>query len=81
MSQSHIILVRHGEASAAWSVSPDPGLSKRGHLQVKDAKKSLKKVKEKASEYSSTKAHLAKSELDAKNSKVIIIGKTSFICI
>jgi len=41
MSQSHIILVRHGEASAAWSVSPDPGLSKRGHLQVKDAKKSL----------------------------------------
>ena len=29
MSQSHIILVRHGEASAEWSVHLDPGLSEK----------------------------------------------------
>ena len=41
MSQSHIILVRHGEASAAWSVHPDPGLSKLGRLQAENIGKSL----------------------------------------
>tara|TARA_B100000287_G_scaffold434876_1_gene500753 strand:- start:678 stop:1238 length:561 start_codon:yes stop_codon:yes gene_type:complete len=41
MSQSHIILVRHGEASAAWSTHPDPGLSKLGCLQVENTRKSL----------------------------------------
>ena len=41
MSQSHIILVRHGEASAEWSVHPDPGLSKLGCLQAENAAKSL----------------------------------------
>ena len=41
MSQSHIILVRHGEASATWSVHPDPGLSKLGHLQAEITGKSL----------------------------------------
>jgi probable phosphoglycerate mutase len=41
MSQSHIILVRHGEASAAWSAHPDPGLSKLGHLQAAKTGKSL----------------------------------------
>ena len=35
MSQSHIILVRHGEASAGWATHPDPGLSKKGQLQAK----------------------------------------------
>ena len=35
MSQSHIILVRHGEASAEWSVHPDPGLSEHGREQAK----------------------------------------------
>ena len=35
MSQSHIILVRHGEASAGWATHPDPGLSKEGRLQAK----------------------------------------------
>jgi len=41
MSQSHIILVRHGEASAGWSVHPDPGLSARGRRQAKNSGKSL----------------------------------------
>ena len=41
MSQSHIILVRHGEASADWSSHPDPGLSKKGRLQAKNTRKSL----------------------------------------
>ena len=41
MSQSHIILVRHGEASAGWSVHPDPGLSELGLEQAKNAGKSL----------------------------------------
>ena len=35
MNQSHIILVRHGEASAGWATNPDPGLSKEGRLQAK----------------------------------------------
>jgi broad specificity phosphatase PhoE len=41
MSQSHIILVRHGEASAGWSLHPDPGLSELGRVQVKKSGKSL----------------------------------------
>ena len=41
MSQSHIILVRHGEASAGWSVHPDPGLSAQGRGQAKNSGKSL----------------------------------------
>jgi 2,3-bisphosphoglycerate-dependent phosphoglycerate mutase len=36
MSQSHIILVRHGEAAASWSDHPDPGLSKEGGSQAKN---------------------------------------------
>ena len=48
MSQSHIILVRHGEASAKWSVHPDPGLSELGHEQAKDAGRLMK---EKISSY------------------------------
>ena len=41
MSQSHIILVRHGEASAGWSIHPDPGLSELGFEQANEAGKSL----------------------------------------
>ena len=41
MSQSHIILVRHGEASAGWSMHPDPGLSELGFKQAAEAGKSL----------------------------------------
>jgi len=41
MSQSHIILVRHGEASAGWSAHPDPGLSELGFKQAAGAGKSL----------------------------------------
>ena len=41
MSQSHIILVRHGEASAGWSTHPDPGLSAQGLQQARTAGKSL----------------------------------------
>ena len=41
MSQSHIILVRHGEASAGWSVHPDPGLSAQGQEQAKNSGKIL----------------------------------------
>ena len=41
MSQSHIILVRHGEASAGWSMHPDPGLSELGFEQAAKAGKSL----------------------------------------
>ena len=41
MSQSHIILIRHGEASAGWTSHPDPGLSKKGCLQAKNARKAL----------------------------------------
>ena len=41
MSQSHIILVRHGEASAGWSVHPDPGLSAQGREQAENSGKSL----------------------------------------
>ena len=41
MSQSHIILIRHGEASAGWSLHPDPGLSELGRVQVKKSGKSL----------------------------------------
>ena len=40
MSQSHIILVRHGEASAVWSVHPDPGLSESGREQAAETGKS-----------------------------------------
>ena len=47
-SQRHIILVRHGEASAKWSVHPDPGLSELGHEQAKDAGRLMK---EKISSY------------------------------
>ena len=41
MSQSHIILVRHGEASAGWSAHPDPGLSRQGRGQAENSGKSL----------------------------------------
>ena len=41
MSQSHIILVRHGEASAGWSVHPDPGLSAQGREQAENSGKIL----------------------------------------
>mgnify|MGYP001166359849 FL=1 len=41
MSQSHIILVRHGEASQGWSVHPDPGLSAEGRRQARNSGKSL----------------------------------------
>ncbi|MDC0442525.1 histidine phosphatase family protein [Gammaproteobacteria bacterium] len=41
MSQSHIILVRHGEASAGWSVHPDPGLSVQGREQAENSGKNL----------------------------------------
>ena len=41
MSQSHIILVRHGEASAGWSVHPDPGLSELGRMQAENSGKGL----------------------------------------
>ena len=41
MSQSHIILVRHGEASAGWASHPDPGLSNKGRLQAKNTGKGL----------------------------------------
>ncbi len=41
MSQSHIILVRHGEASTGWSEHPDPGLSAQGCRQAKNSGKSL----------------------------------------
>jgi probable phosphoglycerate mutase len=41
MSQSHIILIRHGEASAGWSVHPDPGLSESGREQAAETGKSL----------------------------------------
>ena len=41
MTQSHIILVRHGEASAGWSVHPDPSLSAQGREQAENSGKSL----------------------------------------
>ena len=41
MSQSHIILVRHGEASAGWSIHHDPGLSEQGRGQAENSGKSL----------------------------------------
>ncbi len=41
MSQSHIILVRHGEASANWTSHPDAGLSKKGRQQAKNTGKVL----------------------------------------
>ena len=41
MSQSHIILVRHGEASAGWSVHPDPELSAQGREQAENSGMSL----------------------------------------
>ena len=41
MSQSHIILVRHGEASSGWSVLPDPGLSELGRMQAENSGKGL----------------------------------------
>jgi broad specificity phosphatase PhoE len=37
-----IFLVRHGEASASWGESPDPGLSELGRLQAEDAAALLK---------------------------------------
>jgi len=36
MTQTHIILVRHGEAAASWSEHPDPGLSSIGMEQAKN---------------------------------------------
>ena len=41
MSQSHIILVRHGEASSGWSVHPDPGLSELVRMQAENSGKGL----------------------------------------
>ena len=41
MSQTHIILVRHGEASAGWSTHPDPGLSAQGRQQARTSGRSL----------------------------------------
>ena len=41
MTQSHIILVRHGEPSASWSEHPDPGLSKRGLNQAEKTSKNF----------------------------------------
>ncbi|MEM9257147.1 MAG: histidine phosphatase family protein [Pseudomonadota bacterium] len=32
-----IYLIRHGEAAASWSQSPDPGLSERGQEEARDA--------------------------------------------
>ena len=34
MSEISIILIRHGEASAAWGDDPDPGLSEKGISQA-----------------------------------------------
>jgi broad specificity phosphatase PhoE len=36
MTQTHIILVRHGEAASSWSEHPDPGLSSDGITQAKN---------------------------------------------
>ena len=36
MTQTHIILVRHGEAASSWSEHPDPGLSFDGITQAKN---------------------------------------------
>ena len=36
MTQTHIILVRHGEAASSWSQHPDPGLSSDGAIQAKN---------------------------------------------
>ena len=36
MTQTHIILVRHGEAASSWSQHPDPGLSSDGATQAKN---------------------------------------------
>jgi len=36
MTQTHIILVRHGEAASSWSEHPDPGLSPAGLAQAKN---------------------------------------------
>ena len=41
MTQSHIILVRHGEPSASWSEHPDPGLSKEGLNQAEKTSKNF----------------------------------------
>jgi len=43
MTQTHIILVRHGEAASAWSEHPDPGLSVNGVVQAKKLAKLLEK--------------------------------------
>lgn len=37
-----IYLVRHGEAAASWGQSPDPGLSELGHVQARDAARTLR---------------------------------------
>ena len=39
MTQTHIILVRHGEAASSWSEHPDPGLSSDGITQAKNVSK------------------------------------------
>ena len=36
MTQTHIILIRHGEAASSWSEHPDPGLSPAGVEQAKN---------------------------------------------
>jgi len=41
MTQTHIILVRHGEAASAWSEHPDPGLSVNGVVQAKEVSKTF----------------------------------------
>ena len=41
MSQTHIILVRHVEASAGWSTHPDPWLSAQGRQQARTSGRSL----------------------------------------
>ena len=43
MTQSHIILVRHGEAASSWSEHPDPGLSSDGIIQAKNISKEFTK--------------------------------------
>ena len=73
MSQSHIILVRHGEASAEWPVHPDPGLSKLGCLQAENAAKSL------ADQISSYKLLSSPKKRAVETMEIIDINNHSFI--
>ena len=43
MTQTHIILVRHGEAASSWSEHPDPGLSADGIVQADKVSKTFGK--------------------------------------